>query len=82
MGLYRDDGTEITTRAALDALTEPVAVDPPVRFTEPVFEDFSYPTAGDISLKSADEGDGTGKRLKYGTGTEVPTSALDALDLA
>lgn len=81
MGLYQEDGTEITTRAALDALTEPVPVDTPVRFTEAVYEDFAYPTAENVTLDAADAGPGTGKRLRFGTGQEVPASALDALEL-
>lgn len=82
MALYQEDGTEIGTRAALDALTTPVDVDPPVKFTEAVYEDFAYPTSGSTALEGADAGPGTGKRLKFAAGQEVPTSELDALDLA
>jgi hypothetical protein len=82
VALYQEDGTEITTRAALDALTTPVAVDPPVTFDEAIYEDFAYPTTGSTALEGADPSTGTGKRLKYAAGRQVPTSELDALGLA
>lgn len=82
MALYREDGTEIADRAALDALTEAVPVDQPVKFTEAVYEDFDYPKSTDTSLAPGEASAGTGRRLKYANGQEVPTSTLDTIDFA
>lgn len=82
MALYQEDGTEITTRAALDALTTPVDVDPPVTLDEAIYEDFAYPTSASTALEGADASAATGKRLKFAAGQTVRTSELDDLGLA